>query len=81
MTKYAIIAALLALSASVALNGWQRHINASVTADNERLSASLATCSARIKNIQEDKESDATVIDPNDYVVPDIWMRPAGTSN
>ena len=50
--------------------------NAALEAENGRLVASLATCSARIRNIQEDKASDATVGNPSDFPVPDSWMRP-----
>jgi len=35
-----------------------------------------ATCGGRITNIEEDKQSDATVTDPSTYAPPDGWFMP-----
>ena len=46
-------------------------------ANLDRLRGRYATCNARIRNILERQESDATVTDDLDgFVVPDIWLRP-----
>lgn len=78
MFKYALMAALVALCASVALNGWQRSVNAALRAENAALRGELATCDARITNITEDMESDAEIdaIDLHDFDLPDNWLRP-----
>lgn len=52
---------------------------ASLTARNERLSASLTTCTARATNLIEDKESDDAIDNlSNDDLrsVPDGWLVP-----
>ena len=36
----------------------------------------LATCSARVSNILEDKKSDETVTDPRLFDVPSRWLLP-----
>lgn len=41
----------------------------------EELSLRLQTCNARLMDIAEDKQSDATVTDPSLFDVPDHWMR------
>lgn len=43
--------------------------------------AELATCAARVVNIQEDMESDATVDDPRNFDVPERWLMPASPSS
>jgi len=81
LTKYALIAALTGALALAGLLVWEKSKNALLAADVERLTASLATCSARITNIKEDMEDDATVTDPSLFDVPDSWMRETGTSD
>jgi len=51
--------------------------------ENVRLTGQVLTCNARVGNILKDKESDATVSDPNDFDVPDGWLlpEPSGTSD
>lgn len=78
MTRYALLAALLGvlgLAGALAREVWLRK---DAEAESARLSASLATCSARADNITEDKESDNAVdAIPDDGLrdVPDHWMR------
>lgn len=69
----ASIALSIALGAAV---WWQGRALTALEAKNSSLAAQVATCSARINNLLEDKESDATVADPDDFAVPDHWMRP-----
>lgn len=46
-------------------------------ANLDRLRGRYATCNARIRNILERQESDATVPDDlGDFVIPDSWLRP-----
>lgn len=45
--------------------------------ENARLTGQVLTCNARVGNILEDKESDATVSDPGDFDVPDGWLMPS----
>lgn len=46
-------------------------------AEIARLSAELITCGARVKNIIEDRKSDAQIPDNLDgFTVPDSWLRP-----
>lgn len=45
--------------------------------ENARLVGQLETCSARVSNILEDKESDSTVSNPSDFDVPDGWILPS----
>lgn len=42
--------------------------------------AELATCAARVVNIQEDMESDATVDDPRNFDVPERWLMPSSST-
>lgn len=67
----AIVSGLLVIG--VLLNAtYQNHV--SVLEENVRLKALLKTCTARTRDILEDKESDASVRDPATYPVPDHWM-------
>lgn len=50
--------------------------NGRLRAEVLKLQADLLTCSARIKNIQEDIERDETVSDPRVFDVPDHWLLP-----
>ena len=49
--------------------------NAALEARVTALHSDLMTCGARLSNIMEDMQSDATVNDPNDFDVPQSWMR------
>jgi len=74
ITRYALIAALLA---AIAGGGWITLLqieNSRLSAKNDHLSAQLETCGARIKNIVEDQADDATVNDPGDFDIPDGWL-------
>jgi phage shock protein A len=68
-------AGALAIALAVSV-WWQGRALTALEAENASLAAQVATCSARITNLLEDKESDATVTDPADFAVPDHWMRP-----
>lgn len=85
MMQYALIASL---TASMGLGGfaWTQHSRAkTLKHDNAILEAKLTTCSARVQNILEDKESDNEVdnIPDSDLgVVPDHWLlKKTGTSD
>lgn len=76
ITRYALIAALVA---GIAAAGWIALLqleNSALQAENERLTNRLATCSARVRNIMEDIKDDARVDDPNAFDVPDRWLLP-----
>lgn len=79
MIKYGLILALVAalgLGGALALEVGLRK---DAEAISERLSARVATCEARIRNIVEDKESDNAVdnLDDDDLRhVPDHWLHP-----
>jgi hypothetical protein len=53
--------------------------NAALEARVAALHNDLMTCGARLSNITEDMQSDATVNDPNDFDVPPHWLRTEGT--
>ena len=66
-------------AAFIALSSWawvldQR--NQTLKAELATAKGQYATCNARIVNIEEDKESDATVTDPSTYTPPDGWFMP-----
>jgi len=73
---YVAAAAIAALLGGVI---YVQHLTGRIDAlkhENARLAGQIATCTARVGNIQEDKESDAKVSDPGSFAVPDSWMRP-----
>lgn len=50
---------------------------ASLRAENDKLTVRVAACSARLNNIQKDRESDAEVDNwPDLRDVPDHWLFP-----
>ena len=74
ITRYVISA--LALTA-VSAGGYAWYADKRVdrlAAEVESLENRLGNCSARVKNIQEDAQDDATVDDPSLFDVPDSWM-------
>ena len=70
------------MSALVAALGWawlQSGTIDRLERENAALVARVASCNARIDNIREDRESDATVDDLDGFTVPPGWMlNPAG---
>lgn len=77
MLKYALIATLAALVASLGWSAYLSNSNARLERHNAALSAEVKTLAARNQNIKEDKESDAEIDDLSDLtVVPDGWLLP-----
>ena len=69
------LAALL-IAALVALV-WSTGTIDSLKAENVRLGLDLRGCKARNANIEEDRKSDASVLDPG-FVIPPSWfVQPA----
>jgi len=74
---YVAAAAIAALLGGVI---YVQHLTGRIDAlkhENARLAGQIATCNARIGNILEDRESDQTVDDPNNFNVPDGWLMPS----
>ncbi len=77
--QYALIASL---TASMGLGGfaWAQHSRAkALKHDNAVLEAKLTTCSARVANILEDRDSDAEIDNIPDSElrnVPERWLVP-----
>ena len=65
------LAALL-IAAFVALV-WSTGTIDSLKAENVRLGLDLRGCKARNANIEEDRKSDASVLDPG-FVIPPSWF-------
>lgn len=83
IVKYALVASL---ASSLGLGGAymvQRGNVQRQKAEIVELSGKLATCSARITNIEEDRQSDAEVDSWPDLLdIPDSWYVPqTGTGN
>jgi len=80
VTKYALIAGLVACLGLGGAAWWFQASAARLRAENKVLSARLFACDARSANLEEDKKSDATVNDPSEFDVPDHWLRPEGAA-
>ena len=81
LNKYLLIAAATLAITLVTRIGWLEHKTAKLTAENDRVTASLMSCNARVSNITEDTKSDAQIDEIPDIdlgVVPDHWLRPEG---
>ena len=72
-------AVLVAIAAGLCV-WWVMHLradNASLLANNARLTLQLSGCNARSTNLTEDKESDARIDNmPDLRSVPDSWLLP-----
>lgn len=75
MWRYATMGALLTALGLAGWSMWLQARNAALSADVERLSAALATCDARTRNITEDKESDRAADDFDLRDLPADWLR------
>lgn len=78
------IPAALALAGAAWLCFWVFClVNANATLESRvtALHGDLITCGSRLSNIMEDQVSDATINDPNNFSVPDAWMRSTGTES
>lgn len=81
VTKYVLMAALVAVLVLAGLLVKEMAASGRLAMENGRLRGAVATCSARIQNIQEDMQSDATVTDPASFDVPAEWMRETGIAD
>ena len=81
VTRYALIAALVALCAALGGLWWQSGRMGSLQADNDALRLSLAAIVAQNTNINEDRKSDAQIDNMPDadlFSVPDRWLYQDG---
>lgn len=81
MIKDVTIGVLLtALIAAIGFNVWTSWGIADIRQDNAQLRFALGACDARNANIDEDRNSDATALDP-DFVIPPRWIMPPAGGN
>ena len=81
VTRYALIAALVALCAALGGLWWQSGRMGSLQAENEALRLSMSALVAQNTNINEDRKSDAQIDNMPDadlFSVPDRWLYQDG---
>ena len=78
LSKYTLPLALGALCMCLAALALSWRANATQRAEIAALRGTLATCSARVTNIIEDRKSDDEIdnLDLRSFTVPDGWLRP-----
>lgn len=74
MVRYLLAAALLGALSLAGVVYTQGRAITRLETDLQSARGRLAECSGRVQNIEEDRESDASVLDPG-FTVPDRWLR------
>jgi len=85
ISKYFYMAAMVVVLGLSGILTWALLALSNARAENQLLSAKLVTCSARMQNILEDKNSDRAIdnLSPDDlrHVPPDWLLPPPGGGN
>ena len=74
LLPYLITLGLGTVLASVGTSYYLWKSNTALSEKIVSLNTELSSCKARVTNLKEDAQSDATVTDPKLFDVPDHWM-------